>query len=108
MCIALTLLKAPGVTGVLKSSVPKLYACGHHLQSPGFSPSQALSARASFVFAAMGKQQAIQTTTLEPEKVKALEHVTLTEIDVPKPGPGEVLVKMLIRPVNPTDIAQAR
>ena len=31
-------------------------------------------------------------------------HMKLVDIEVPEPGPGQVLVQIYLRPVNPTDI----
>lgn len=31
-------------------------------------------------------------------------HMKLVDIEIPEPGPGQVLVQIYLRPVNPTDI----
>lgn len=36
---------------------------------------------------------------------KAGQPLRISEIDIPKPGPGEVLIKMCASPVNPSDLA---
>lgn len=52
--------------------------------------------------------QAIQAVASDPSKFDKLEHLQIASVEVPAPGEGEVLVRMKLRPVNPTDIAQAK
>jgi NADPH:quinone reductase-like Zn-dependent oxidoreductase len=52
--------------------------------------------------------------TMLPQKMTAVFVNTETgklltkQVDVPKPGKGEVLIKMLAAPINPSDLAKAR
>lgn len=51
---------------------------------------------------------AVQTVSLEKYKIEKLEHVQINDLPVPEPKEGEVLVRITLRPVNPTDLAQAK
>jgi NADPH:quinone reductase-like Zn-dependent oxidoreductase len=59
-----------------------------------------------------GRQVKIQLVAMIQEKMIAVflegEQLIVKETDVPKPGKGEVLVKISAAPVNPSDLAKIR
>ncbi|MHC4375221.1 MAG: alcohol dehydrogenase catalytic domain-containing protein, partial [Planctomycetota bacterium] len=48
--------------------------------------------------------RAIELTALHAEPERALESLRVAERPLPKPGPGEVLVRVSASPVNPSDL----
>jgi NADPH:quinone reductase-like Zn-dependent oxidoreductase len=54
------------------------------------------------------KQRGIFVTTLDADKVKGFNNLELRETDVPQLKDGQVLVRVTVRCINPTDTYQAR
>ncbi len=82
MSAALRLLTSASVSRLTKPLDPVGRAHGLVV------PRRSFSTRTSPAVAVMGKQQSNQTTTLDPEKVRAMDHISLAEVDVPAPGRG--------------------
>lgn len=70
------------------------------------SPPRLLS---STVIVAMAQQQqAIQAVVSDPSKFDKLEHLQINTVDIQEPGEKQVLVRIVLRPMNPTDVAQSK
>jgi NADPH:quinone reductase-like Zn-dependent oxidoreductase len=53
----------------------------------------------------MGKQLAARVTSLDKSKIEdGYKNIEVQEIDVPEPNEGQALIKMILRPINPTDL----
>lgn len=53
----------------------------------------------------MGKQLAARVTSLDKSKIEnGYKNIEVQKIDVPEPKEGQALVKMTLRPINPTDL----